>query len=382
MINLLVIWVPLLLIAHTYFFYPVLLYLWRSLRHAQVRPQIGELPFVSIAVAAYNEESCLESRIRNLKELDYPSECIEFLFGSDGSTDRTNQILLDHHAGNIHSFVWSERRGKPAVLNDLIARARGDIVILSDANTHYVPETARKLVQHFHDPSVGAVTGELVLQTQSATVGAYGEASYWTYENRLRRMESDIRTTLGATGAVYAIRKALYSPLPTGTSVVDDFLIPLRILKQGYNIRYEPDAIAYEHTSGSVAGEFRRKIRIGASNFQGISEFAKLLSPRYGFVSFALWSHKLIRWFAPLLLLLIFVGTCAQAFSSLAFGVFFVAQLGFLALVCLGFIADRLKIEVGILGFPYYFIAMNMALLGGFLKFLFKRQGPTWNVIR
>jgi len=385
MISIVIFWVCLLLIGYTYCFYPAILFFLRALRQPQTPHKVPEkdfAPSVSVLVAAYNEGEVIADKIKNLTEIEYPEGKIEFLFGSDGSTDKTSEILLACGISNFHPVIFPKRRGKAAVLNDLISKAGGDVIVLSDANTLYTPQTIAKLVKHFNDSAVGAVCGKLILQSKNENSGGLEEISYWTYENMIKGLESEIQTTLGATGAVYAIRKNLFRPLPADKTIMDDFLISLSIIEQGFKIKYESEARAYEKVSGSVAGEFRRKVRIGAANFHGISEFVHLLHPRYGFASFALWSHKIVRWFAPFLLIALFVSDAFIAFHGGLYGAAFIVQLAFLILGFIGFIAETIDVRLWILGFPYYFIAMNAALLIGFGRFLFKRQRPTWDVVR
>ncbi len=343
---------------------------------------INELPSVSVVISMYNEENVLGEKLKNLGAITYPKDKIEFIFGSDGSNDRTNEILKESASPNIHPHIFLNRRGKSAVLNDLVPNAHGEVVVFSDANTFYLPDTIQKLVGRFSDKSVGAVCGELVLESDTRTAGGIGEFSYWAYETYLKRLESNFRTVLGATGGVYAIRRALYKPLPTSKAVTDDFLIPLEILRKGYCVKYEPAAIAFERSTDSIRGEFRRKVRIGASNFNGIPEFASLLHPRNGFVAFALWSHKIFRWFAPFQLIVIFGASVLLAMSSSFYASAVFLQIGFMILAFLGFVSEKTNMHIGILNFPYYFVSMNLALFVGFVKSVMGRQKSTWEIVR
>jgi len=209
-----------------------------------------------------------------------------------------------------------------------------------------------------------------------------GEISYWAYENWLKRMESDFGTLLGAAGGLYGIRRHLFVPLPVTKSVTDDFLIPLKVVMQGFRVIYAQDAIAYERTTGSMKGEFLRKARIGAQNYAGIAEFAPLLWPGAGFASFALWSHKIIRWCVPFLAIIAFLATATLASTSTFYLTVLVLESVFLLVGAAGFIADRLHIHLGRAGLPFYLLAMNTALLVGFFRFLSKRQRTTWEVLR
>ncbi|MFQ5799271.1 MAG: glycosyltransferase family 2 protein [Bacteroidota bacterium] len=383
MIAVVLFWLALATIFYTYVIYPVILFLLVKFKGSQkVVGNVVNWPTVTVVVSVYNEGRVLENKIKNLEMIDYPKEKMTYLFGSDGSNDRTNEILRLCVLPNFRLEIFPERRGKNVVLNELIAQADGEIVVLSDANTFYNADTIKKLVRHFCDRSVGAVCGELVLEPGEATVGGFGEVMYWTYENNLKRFESEFHTTLGATGAVFAIRKELFQPLPIGKAVAPDFVIPMGIVIQGFRVRYESEAVAYEKTSDSVMDEFRRKVRIGARNFYGISEFGSLLHPRHGFVSFALWSRKILRWCVPVLLLVILVTTGLLAATSEFFRGVLLGEVMFLAVALIGFLAEELKLDIGLFGLPYYFVAVNMALVVGFIKFVLGLQSPTWETAR
>ena len=376
-------WASLGAIIYSYLFYPLLVALIvRVVGKRATSSDDAYLPSVSVVVSLYNEEAVLPEKLRNLDALEYPTDRIRFLLGSDGSTDRTNELLAAWKTPAGRVVCFPRRRGKGPTLNDLMAEATGEVVVFSDANTLFEPGTVRRLVCRLADPAVGAVCGELILKAEENDTGGIGETSYWSYENWLKRMESDFDTLLGATGGVYAIRRSLYVPLPPGKSVTDDFLIPLKIVMQGFRVIYARDAVAFERTSGSMRGEFRRKARIGAQNFSVIGEIAPLLSPAAGFTAFALWSHKIIRWCVPFLAIAAFLATACLAPVSAFYGWMFALELGFLLLGGAGFAADRWKLDIGSAGLPYYILAMNLALLVGFFRFLARRQDATWEVLR
>jgi hypothetical protein len=191
-----------------------------------------------------------------------------------------------------------------------------------------------------------------------------------------------VRTTVAPAGGIYALRKSLFRPLPADRVVMDDFLIAMGVLREGFNVKYEPSARAVEQSAGSIEGEFRRKIRIGAANFSGISEFADLLRPGAGIVAFMLWSHKILRWCVPFLLIAASAAAMALATGSEFFGIVRLVIAGCLLLGAAGFIADRAGIRIGIFGYPYYFLVVNAALLAGFFRFLGGTQKSTWEVVR
>jgi cellulose synthase/poly-beta-1,6-N-acetylglucosamine synthase-like glycosyltransferase len=375
-------WGCLVLIVQTYILYPLTVAILKSLIDAPPPASAAPEPAVSVVIAVYNEENCIRERIDNVLSADYPGGKIDVLIGSDGSTDGTNGILRSHGASALRPFLFAGRRGKAGVLNDLVKEARGEIIVFSDANTEFTPSTISELVKPFADPAVGAVTGELILHSAYRNVGAHGEVSYWRFENWLKHAESTIRSTLGASGGVYAIRSSLWRELPYQKSIVDDFVIPMNVLKAGRVVKYNRSARAFERAAGSIRGEFTRKVRIGASNFNGIPEYAELLNPRHGFVAFALWSHKILRWFVPFLLVVFAVAAFALRGES-PFHEWVVRLIALFALAALaGMAAEKFRWRVGIFGYPYYFIAMNLALLLGFFRSIAGKQPPVWEVVR
>lgn len=381
----LVFWSCAVLLLYTYGIYPLLLMVSRSSRvpgDEPAGPPSGEAPAVSVLLSVFNEETLIDARIANLLSARYPKERLEVLIGSDGSDDGTNAVLSAMRDPRVHIFLFPVRRGKASVLNDLAGEAKGTIIVFTDANTVFLPDALAELVRPFSDPSVGAVTGELVLESGLHSVGGDGEISYWYFENWMKRAESRIRSTLGATGGIYAIRAELYRRLPTEIGVMDDFLIPMSILEKGFLVKYNPLARAYEKAADSISGEFRRKIRIGASNFNGIREFRALLHPRFGFVAFALWSHKIIRWFAPFFIIGAVVASLILASGSFFFSVVVALEALFMVAAGIGAVAEHFRLRIGFLGYPYYFLAMNAALFLGFFKSLRGRQSASWEVIR
>ena len=239
-----VFWMCFGLVAYTYLAYPALIWLasrlfGRESSPAEVIP--AKLPAVSLLIAAYNEEGVIEERLQNALALDYPRDRLEIVVGSDGSDDGTNAIVRRYASQGVVLFDYSERRGKSAVLNSSVPRLNGDIVVFSDANTMYDSQAIRRLVRRFEDPKVGAVCGRLIL-TDPAT-GQNVDSLYWQYETFLKRCESRVETLLGANGAIYALPKKLYVPIPDNT-IIDDFVIPLLSkLRHGFRVDYEPTAL-------------------------------------------------------------------------------------------------------------------------------------------
>jgi cellulose synthase/poly-beta-1,6-N-acetylglucosamine synthase-like glycosyltransferase len=252
--------------------------------------------------------------------------------------------------------------------------AEGDIVILSDANTLVERSAIRKLVRHFRDPDVGAVCGRLKLYNPSKR--HYEEATYWVYESLLKFYESKRGAVIGANGGLYAIRRTLFERLPEN-AIVDDFLIALRILDHGYKVVYEPEAVAYEETTEEYSAEFGRRVRIAAGNFQSLRLLTHLLSPFSGFPCFALWSHKVLRWCAPALMIVALVANLfllSDSFYRLTFAL----QVIFYGMAFVGRSNSVTGFLKRVVSVPYYFVTMNLAIAAGFWRFIRNRQQPHW----
>jgi cellulose synthase/poly-beta-1,6-N-acetylglucosamine synthase-like glycosyltransferase len=295
-----VFWLSAGLVFYAYAGYPVLIWLLsrRAVRPGGV-PAIGDtdLPSVSLMIAAYNEEDVIGGQVRSALALDYPREKLEVVVGSDGSTDGTAAAVRGHTDPRVRLIDYTRRRGKASVLNSALPELQGEVVVLSDANTRIDPGAVRRLVRWFQDPAVGAVCGRLVL-TDPRT-GRNVDSLYWRYETFLKRCESRLGALLGANGAIYAIRRSLFEPIPPET-IVDDFVIPLLArLKTGCAIVYDGEAVAREETPPDVGSEFHRRARIGAGGFQSIGLLWRLLDPRQGWIAFTFFSHKVLRWTGP-----------------------------------------------------------------------------------
>jgi cellulose synthase/poly-beta-1,6-N-acetylglucosamine synthase-like glycosyltransferase len=375
-------WLVVLVVLHSYLIYPFVLWIVAKNKKESVFAMQDILPTVTMVVSVYNEEKILLQKIQNILMYDYPVEKFTVCFGLDGADDGSESVIRNAATNNIQVVSFKERRGKASVLNDLVAQASGEIIVFSDANTEFEPQTIKELVKHFQNPHIGAVSGHLKLINGKGHNEQSGEMSYWEFENIVKALESNACSLLGATGAVYAIRKSLFVPLPVNLSVADDFLIPIEILKKKYRCLFEPQAIAYEEQEQSIMGEYRRKVRIGAQNFNVLPHIFPLLHPRYGFIAFSLWSHKIIRWFIPLLLIFDSMLLLLLLRQSIIYQIGFVAWIVFVCAALLGWLADKLKMAIGYAGYPFYFIAMNFALLVGLFKALCNKQKPTWNVVR
>jgi cellulose synthase/poly-beta-1,6-N-acetylglucosamine synthase-like glycosyltransferase len=375
-------WACVGLMLYTYLLYPLLIIVWARLFRRHTPAGELDLPTVSMVIAAYNEEDVIGKKLRNCLALDYPAERIEFLLGSDGSTDQTNEILSDCVDARIRAFLYQERAGKLNVLNKIVPAARGDILVFSDANTMYESDAVQKLVRHFEDLTVGGVCGRLILMNPNDSDGGRGEGLYWRYENVLKRAEGLIYTVIGANGAIYAIRRELFRPLPARAVVMDDFLIPLRVLEQGQRVVYDPDARAIESTSPDMHGEFTRKVRIAAANFNAIPHILGLLNPLRGFVALALWSHKMVRWSVPFLAIGALVTNALLLDVDRVYVVTLSLQLIAYVGAIIGYLGDRLFHRSGLFLPFYYLVTMNLAVLLGFWRSVTRTQEVAWERVQ
>ncbi len=381
-------WLSATLILYTYFGYPLLLIAISGIRQAYLdttyvlnrtdrrTAPVLELPTVTVVVSAFNEESCIGDRIANLLAADYPPDKLRVLVGSDGSTDRTAEILGGVSDPRLVTKVFSTNRGKISVLNDLVQQADSELLVMTDANTVYDTDTIKMLVRHFFDPRVGAVCGELHLVDLES--GLNQDSAYWRYEQVLKFHESRIGGLLGANGAVYAIRRSLYEPLPTDT-IIDDFQIVMNVSKQGYMVKYDPESKASETVAPNLAAEHGRRVRIGAGNFQSISRVKWALNPLVGSRSLSFLSHKLLRWFVPHLMIIALL-TNALLVSSPFYLTTLAGQVLFYAIAVYGLLRLRSnRLNPSFVSIPAFFVAMNFALLLGFFRFLRSDLRGSWN---
>jgi cellulose synthase/poly-beta-1,6-N-acetylglucosamine synthase-like glycosyltransferase len=375
-----ILWSSLLLSAYTYAGYPLLLaVLARVARRLPRQPDPnGPWPSVSVLIAAYNEEHVIGERIRNLLALDYPRDRLELVIASDGSSDRTVEIVQSHANDGVRVLDYRQRSGKANVLNRALSEVRGDIVVLSDANTFMRPDAVKKLVAWFQHPEIGMVCGRLVLE--DATTGRNVDSVYWKYETQLKVWENALGALLGANGAIYAIRRTLYPGLPPDTAV-DDFVVPLLMrIKHGCRLFYEREAIAVEETAPDVDAEFKRRSRIGAGGFQSLRVLWPLLLPTQGWTAFSFWSHKMLRWICPLLLIAALAANIALAAQG-RYRWLLAAQLAFYAVAAAGYVLPAGLLSSGVLRLarlPTMFVAMNLALLAGLWRWMRGRQKAVW----
>ncbi len=364
-------------VAYTYMGYPLLLWLLVRLRERRIE-QSQQTPPVTLLVSAFNEQAVIRSKIENCLALDYPRDNLELIVISDASTDGTDQIVEEFAADQVHLLRMPQRCGKTVGLNAAVQRAQGVIIAFSDANIMYQPDALRCLVRNFADLTVGCVTGDSRYIDPNQSAAHKLEETYWHYEQTLRTLESRFGSTVGGDGAIFAIRKELYTPLPP--NAINDLVVPLQIVARGYRAVFDPTAVGFEPTAGQFDGEFRRKRRIVNRSWQGIMSVSDVLKPwRVGTFAWQVWSHKVIRW---LVLPVILIGATACYFAE-PLGMIY--QLGFvgwvsslIVAVCGALCSRRRGTAARFAHGVFYFYLVNVAASWGIVLALRGHVETVW----
>jgi biofilm PGA synthesis N-glycosyltransferase PgaC len=377
-------WVSLFIIFYTYIGYAMLLFvivkIVRIFRSNNNPSALYELPTVTLIVAAYNEAYCMEEKITNTLALKYPKNKLSIIFVTDGSTDETPTIVAKYPS--IQLLHQPNRNGKIVAVHRAIQTVRSEITVFTDANTLLNETALEKICKHYQDPSVGAVAGEKRVEIDTSGDATAGEGVYWKYESKLKAWDSELNTVVGAAGELFSIKTALYVPVPSDT-ILDDFMISMLIVENGYRIIYEPEAFATESASANTKEELKRKIRIAAGGIQSFLRLTSLLNPiKYPILSFQYFSHRILRWtIAPISMVLVFVlnwfFVLIDAYSSV-FVFLLIAQNVFYALALLGWILQYKSIKIKLFFIPYYFCMMNYAILAGIHRYFFSNQSVLW----
>jgi cellulose synthase/poly-beta-1,6-N-acetylglucosamine synthase-like glycosyltransferase len=379
-------WFFVFIVVYAYLGYGILLYFLVKLKETFVKRKITDTtglfePEVTLFVAAYNEKDFVDMKLKNSFSLDYPREKVRHVWITDGSDDGTPDLLRTYEG--VEVYHQPERAGKIAAMNRGMEFVKTPIVIFSDGNTMLGTESIRRIVKLFSDPTVGCVSGEKRIFSQDSTAAT--EGIYWKYESKLKQWDARLHSVVGAAGELFALRTELFQPVERDT-LLDDFIISLRIAEQGYTIQYDPEAYAIENPSANVREELKRKIRISAGGIQSIIRLKELLNPfKFGILSFQYISHRVLRWtLAPLGLPIILLTNLA---ISLSFGIFdfsslytwlFCFQIIFYAIALFGWYLEEKSIKVKIFYVPYYFFIMNLAVYLGFRRYMKKQQSVNW----
>ena len=374
-----------LLILHSYLFYPFLLQWFSRRRSFPEYPAAAEPLLITVVMAVHNEQSVIGAKLESLFNTHYPKHRLQVLIGSDASTDDTNSIIRTfiNQGYPVQLLAFEQRTGKPSVLNRLVKQVRQsaqvpELLVFTDANVIFTPDTLIRIAAPFTDQQMGLVGANVLFSgIQSDNVSGV-ENVYNNRELTLKYQEGIIwGSMIGAFGACYAMRTDLYTEVPEGF-IVDDFYISMKVLEQGYKAILHPKAICYEDVSGDAEVEFRRKARISTGNFQNLVVLKKLLWPIWQPEVFCYWSHKVLRWFTPLLLLVMALAllVCAAGIPAGRYGLLAIAGVLVLALLDIPF--SSIGLHISFLRSLRHFLFMNLALLLGFWRYITGKANPVW----
>jgi len=379
----------LFIVFYTYIGYGMVLWLLVKLKEFFVSPPSAEptaaLPDVTLFITAYNEEGVVGEKMENTLALNYPKEKLHILWVTDGSTDKTVPLLENYN--DIRVLHRPERMGKTAAINRGMPFVTTPVTIFTDANTMINKEAIREIVNCFNDDHVGCVAGEKRILAQEKESAAGGEGLYWRYESALKELDSRLYTTVGAAGELFAIRTPLFEEMPSDT-LLDDFILSMKIAGEGHRIAYCKEAYAIENASKNIKEEEKRKIRISAGGIQSVIRLKSLLNPfKYGWLSFQYVSHRVLRWTItpPAFFLLIplnFVLLFQQTEPVFFYWFTAFCQLFFYFLAFAGWVYANKSIRHKLFFIPYYFLFMNLSVLKGFSYFWKKRGKPAvWDKV-
>jgi len=377
--------IAVLVIFYTFVGYPwvlsVVVFFKRLFRRRQTERSNPDVwPNVCLFVTAYNEAKYVHAKVQNSLGLDYPQDKLTILWVTDGSTDGTPDLVKKYPGVQVEHV--SERRGKVHAMNRGMQFVKDPIVVFTDCNTLLSPNALKDLVRHFSDEKIACVAGEKrVLNADGENVAAAGESLYWNLESKVKQMESELSSVVGAAGELFAVRRELFPPVEADC-LLDDFLISMRLVINGYRVVYEPAAVAWEKGSLNVREELKRKSRIAAGGIQAMIRLPQLLNPFHvGWISFQYLSHKVLRWtIAPWALLVALVSNVllVSTGSSSIYQIVLVVQSLWYVAAFLGFLMERRAKRNKLLVIPYYFSAINFATVQGLVRFLKGKQQVAW----
>lgn len=380
-------WICVGLVTYNYVGYPLVLFLLSVVSQAKsdllflfhrggrrCASSVQYVPRVAVLMSVHNEEAVIQAKVKNTFESDYPSDRLEFFIGLDAPTDSTADLLSQMEFDRLRVTHFNDRRGKLAVLTSLAEQTTAEILVITDANTRLDVHCVRNLVRHFVEPRVGAVSGE---EHRIASPGSdpAAEGLYWRYESALKLLENRLDCTMGGNGSVLAVRRHLFRP--QNRTIIEDFQIPLEIRLSGYRVIYDPEALAVEEIAPTLSAQFARRVRIGAGNYQTLFANLQCLNPLKGMLAFCFFSHRVLRWLAPLLLLISFACSVFMT-GHRSFAILLAGQSTFYLSAGLGYLFKKLGKPVRLFALPLHFCLMNLAMLLGLLRYLSGEQRLTW----
>lgn len=368
-------WLSIFLIIYPSIIYPTLVFLLGLIRPRPVK-RCSWLPFVTVLIPAYNEAQTIAATIQNKLDQDYPRELLEIIVISDGSTDGTDDIVRELTCQNVQLIRREQRQGKAAALNEAVRCARGEILVFSDANSFFAPDAIRRMMENFADPEVGYVTGNLAYKVRSPGVAGKGCSAYIKYENALRLLETRASSIIGVNGGVDAIRRELYSDVPR--QLITDFVLPLQVISTKHRVVYDERVHSFEAANSELGSEFRMRVRVGLRALQGIGYMRRLCNPfNYPWAAFSLISHKVIRYFCFVFLLIALI-TNLMMVSTSGYAAFFTVQIIAYLLALLGSRKKLPRLFPKLTLLPAYFFMTNLAFAVAAFKFLQGETMATW----
>lgn len=373
------VWFAIAGLLYVYVGYPLLLLILGAFTHREKAPA-GYFPTLSILIAAYNEEAGIKQKIVQTLALSYPEDKIELLVISDGSTDRTDEIVLACEDKRVRLIRPAQRKGKTNAQNIGVEHAGGEVLVFSDATTIYHPMALQFLAANYVDPHVGAVSGRYQYFDQNGnSPTGLGTVAFWNYENLIKQMQSRLRTITGCCGCIYSVRRSAYTSLDS--DLISDLVQPLCAILKGFRVVFEDRALAYEETTKSSAEEFSMRVRVITRGIRGIISVAELLNPfKHAWISFQLMSHKVLRWFVPLFLVVLLLANTLLV-DTPGYRQLWAAQLIFYGFVVLTTFVPLHRIWKP-LGIPLYFCTVNLAALVSVLEVLRGRKYVIWETVR
>ncbi|WP_337941023.1 glycosyltransferase family 2 protein [Parabacteroides sp.] len=375
-------WIGLFLIFYTYLGYGILLYIMVRIKELFTKPAHpllpDPLPDVTLFIAAYNEEDIVASKMENCHALAYSKDKLKIVWVTDGSNDRTNELLEQYP--DVTILFQPERKGKTAALNRGIQYITTPYVIFTDANTMLNKEAIHEIVRQFSNPKVGCVAGEKRVETKTAQGATAGEGIYWKYESALKALDFRLYSAVGAAGELFAVRTELFEQMPSDT-LLDDFILSLRIAQKGYKIAYCKEAYATETASLNMKEEEKRKIRIAAGGLQSVWRLRSLFNIfRYGILSFQFVSHRVLRWtITPIILfLLIPLNIFLACKGEFTYILLLLLQVAFYMMAYAGYIMEQKNVRNKLFFIPYYFSFMNINVIRGFFYLAGNKGNGAW----
>ncbi len=372
-------WVSLFIIFYTYVGYGIVLYILVRIKRLFVKPvklvDGSFTPSLTLIVAAYNEASVIDEKIQNTLQLIYPKDKLHIIFVTDGSTDNTASIIANYQ--QIKLLHKDGRSGKINAVHRAMGEVNTEIVVFTDANTFLNENALLRIAKHYVHPKVGAVSGEKRVAIEANADATAGEGFYWKYESALKKWDAELYSVVGAAGELFSVRTNLYVAVEPDT-LLDDFMISMKIAMKGYKIAYDADAYAMESSSENLKEEYKRKVRIASGGIQSIIRTSKLFNPFFRpLLGFQYVSHRVLRWtITPfLMILVVFLNAyfVLENFNWLL-AIIMISQLGFYSLAALGWLLERKEVRIKILFIPYYFCFMNYCVLVGIYRYFFTQK--------